>query len=78
MKAKVKDILNLIGDDSRVCAVMYAYGIYYADTMKDGMNTVAECKKNMNHACMNARVTGLESTADENGAITMIYAELAS
>ena len=72
MKAKVKDILNLIDDNDKVVVTMYAYGIYYGDTMSDGMTTALECKKNMNSTCMNSVVTGIGSAGDN----TLIYAEI--
>lgn len=73
-KYLVKDILNLFTDDSHeVCCMLYAYGVYYADTIKDGMKTVKDCKENMNYDCINAMVTGIRF--DEND-LMIIQAEI--
>ena len=53
----VQDILNIMDDSDNVCVMLYAYGVYYGDTQRDGMNTVAECKDQMNYDCIHALVT---------------------
>lgn len=53
----VSDILNIMEESDKVCVILYAYGVYYGNTMNDGMNTVAECKDQMNYDCINALVT---------------------
>lgn len=73
-KLVVKDILNLIEDEEKVACNFYAYGVFYASSMDDGMQTVADCKDNLNYDCINARVTSLSVAGAEPR--TVIYAEL--
>lgn len=56
-KILVSDILNIMDDTDKVCVMLYAYGVYYGDTQRDGMDTVKDCKDQMNHHCINALVT---------------------
>lgn len=56
----ISDILNLMSDNHEVVCLLYAYGIYYADTQRDGMKTVAECKDQMNYDCLHALVTRIK------------------
>lgn len=72
-KLLVKDALNLMEDSDNVCVMLYAYGVYYGDTIRDNMHTVADCKKEMNFDCINALVTRIR--VNEKGFIT-IQAEI--
>lgn len=63
-KILVQDILNIMDDSDKVCVILYAYGIYYGDTERDGMNTVAECKDQMNYDCIRALVTRIKTEQD--------------
>lgn len=60
----VQDILNIMNDSDKVCVMLYAYGVYYGDTKRDGMNTVAECKDQMNYDCIHALVTRIRTEND--------------
>lgn len=73
-KILVKDVLNLMEDNNKVTCIMYAYGVYYGDTQRDGMITVKDCKEQMNRACINALVTRIRT--DENREDVIIQAEI--
>ena len=53
----VKQILELMEESTPVAVILYAYGVYYGDTNNDGMETVKDCKEQMNYDCINAMVT---------------------
>lgn len=64
-KILVQDILNMMDDSDKVCVILYAYGIYYGDTERDGMNTVTDCKSQMNYDCIHALVTRIKTGNDQ-------------
>lgn len=70
----VKDVLELMESTDKVTCIMYAYGVYYGDTQRDGMSTVKDCKEQMNHHCLNALVTRIRT--DENREDVIIQAEI--
>ena len=55
-KITVKDVLNLIDENTPVCVTLYAYGVYYGNTASDGMRSAKDCKEQMNTSCLNALV----------------------
>lgn len=55
-KITVKNILELMEKDDAVIVRIYAYGIPYADTWKDGMEDVESCLDRMRRDCLNAKV----------------------
>jgi len=55
-KITVKDVLELLNKDTKVCVMLTAYGVAYGNTYKDGMRTAADCLDKMNYNCINARV----------------------
>lgn len=73
-KIKVKDVLNLMTDVDAVTVILYAYGVYYANTEDDGMFTVSDCKEQMNYTCINATVTNICLSRDRTKVV--IKAEL--
>ena len=75
MKAKritVKNLLNIMEDETKVVIDLFAYGIYYARTENDGMVTVADCKSKLRIEGMNAAVTNIKAN---NGRVS-IWAEM--
>ncbi len=60
----VDDVLEKMPDSARVVCVFYAFGIYYGDTQRDSMNTVKQCKENMNYDCKKALITKIEASQD--------------
>lgn len=60
----VSDILDMMNETDKVCVILYAYGVYYGDTQRDGMQTVAECKDQMNYDCIHALVTRIRTEND--------------
>jgi hypothetical protein len=76
-KILVQDILNIMDDTDKVCVILYAYGCYYADTQRDGMFTVKECKDQMNYDCINALVTRIRTNHEyDEDAHVVIQAEV--
>lgn len=63
-KILVSDILNIMDDTDKVCVILYAYGVYYGDTQRDGMITVKDCKDEMNYDCIHALVTRIRNEND--------------
>lgn len=74
-KLLVSDILNIMDDADKVCVILYAYGVYYGDTERDDMHTVAECKDQMNYDCKNALVTRIRTDQHLNDHV-VIQAEI--
>lgn len=73
----VQDILNIMDDTDKVCVILYAYGMYYGDTQRDGMVTVKDCKDQMNHNCINALVTRIRTNDErDEEAHVVIQAEI--
>lgn len=72
---KVKEQLKLIGKDQKVDCVLYAYGIFYASSWKDGMETAEDCLNNMNSACINAKVLKLNTSNADPGRL-VVHAEI--
>lgn len=60
----VSDILDMMNETDKVCVMLYAYGVYYGDTVRDGMHTVAECKDQMNYDCIHALTTRIRTEND--------------
>ena len=56
---KVKQLLNVMDNLEPVNVVLYAYGLEYASTWRDGMRTVEEVKNNLIYDGMNANVVRL-------------------
>lgn len=54
----------MMDETDKVCVMIYAYGIYYGDTLRDEMHTVKDCKDQMNLNCINAQVTRIRSEHD--------------
>lgn len=73
-KFLVSDILNVMDETDKVTVILYAYGVYYGDTQRDGMDTVQDCKDQMNHHCINALVTRIRTDEHREGVI--IQAEI--
>lgn len=59
-KITVKNILELMKKDDIVIVTLYAFGIPYASTWKEGMGTVSECLDQMRYNCLNAKVFRIE------------------
>jgi hypothetical protein len=70
----VQDILNIMNDSDKVCVILYAYGMYYGDTQRDGMDTVNDCKDQMNYDCIHALVTRIRTDDHREGVV--IHAEI--
>ena len=64
----------MMDDTDKVCVMLYAYGVYYGDTHRDGMHTVSECKDQMNYDCIHALVTRISTNQHCEGVI--IQAEI--
>lgn len=77
-KLLVKDILDTIIDDTNVDCRFYAYGIFYASSMADGMKTAKECKEGMNYDCLHAVVSSIWTNLEDDGkCVIKIGSELA-
>ena len=72
----VADVLGLMDDEQTVNCVLYAYGVYYGSSMNDGMKTAKECKEQMNHSCLKAKVYKVTSSNSDDLLRTVIHAEL--
>jgi len=73
-KLLVKDILDIMDSDQVVNCVFYAYGVYYASSLDDGMQTPADCKKGLRYDCLNALVKKINPSQD--GSRQVIHAEI--
>lgn len=75
-KILVKDILNLLNDEQEACVVLYAYGMHYGSTHRDGMKTVAEIKEKLMYDGMNALVCRIDDDFNDKTKMLMIRAEI--
>ena len=80
-KLVVSDILNAMEDNQKVICSFTAYGVGYANSWRDGMRTVSDCKDRLRYDCTNAVVTGVGyaviSDPDvPSRIVTEIYAEI--
>ena len=73
-KIVVSDILDVMNDSDKVAVVFWSYGMYYSDTERDGMETVGDCKEEMNFDCLNAIVRRIGN--DERSSCVVIQAEI--
>jgi len=73
----VSDILDIMNETDKVCVMLYAYGVYYGDTQRDGMQTVKDCKDEMNYDCIHALVTRIRTNDErDDHAHVVIQAEI--
>ena len=63
-KMTVEDVLSNMYEGTKVVCVFYAYGCYYADTQRDKMVTVADCKREMRLDCLRAEIINIEASQD--------------
>ena len=61
-KITVKNLLNIMEDETKVTIALFAYGIPYARTDNDGMVTVGDCKSRLRIEGMNAVVTNIKAS----------------
>lgn len=73
---KVRNLLKLVRDDDYCNVVLYAYGIYYAETFVDGMRTVADIKEKLRYDGMQAKVFRICSMEYDEKPYVVICAEL--
>lgn len=62
---KLKQLLKVTNLKQRVHVQVYAYGIFYASTLTDGMKTVEDVLKNVRKDILNAKVTFVKATTAE-------------
>jgi len=60
-KILVKDILDLMEGTEEIMIQFSAYGVGYANSTRDGMETVADCKALLRYDCLNAKVLSVRS-----------------
>lgn len=56
---KVKDLLKVLNESDHVVCDFFAYGIFYANSFKDGMIDVRDHLDRLNYDCINAKVIGV-------------------
>ena len=69
----VKDVLEMMDQKDNVNCILYAYGIPYGSTDRDGMKTVEDCLNNMNYDCLHAQVTRIAAANERTTADAKAY-----
>ena len=75
-KITVKDMLKLMPEDQNVIVEFYAYGMHYADNVRDNLPTVKDCLENFRADLLRATVARVKESYQWNvdhgmGAITI-------
>lgn len=74
---KVKEQLKHIDKGQKVNCVFYAYGIFWASSLNDGMVTAGDCLDRLNTTCLNAKVSRI-NPSDADPERLVIHAEVVS
>ena len=56
-KFTVRDALELMDKEQKVDVDVYAYGIHYASTLDDGIETAEKCLEKVRYDILQAKVT---------------------
>ena len=64
---KLKQILKVTNPEQRVHVQVYAYGVFYASTLTDGMKTAKEVLDGVRKDILDAKVTFVIATTAEEG-----------